>query len=143
MRAQGVEISDDADPHIVADGRRREPIRISPTRLAFTLPAGREAITLNSNVFIPAHTRAESDDGRELGLCVARLQIDGENVALDADALTGLGWHEPECDDGRFQRRWTRRAAQLPAGARLVLVDLAGLGYYWRKVRFGRIAQVV
>ena len=70
-------VNQEADAHIVVDGLRVEPIRLSETRLAFALPAGGREIALRSNVFVPAHTVAESADPRELGLCVGRLQIDG------------------------------------------------------------------
>jgi hypothetical protein len=130
---QGHELTREADAHVVADGRRVEPIWLSEKRLAFALPAGSESVVLKSNTFIPAHALAESGDERELGLCVARLQIDGGDVALEDEALAAFGWHGPEGEAGRFQRRWTHRKAALPAGARLVVVDLAGQGYYWRE----------
>ena len=88
---------------------------------------------LKSKTFIPAYTKAESDDERELGLCVARLQIDGEEVSLEDELLSPRGWHQAEYDDGRFARRWTRGDVELPLGARLVVVELAGQGYYWRE----------
>ena len=129
---QGHELTREADAYVVADGQRIDPIRLSETRLAFALPAGCEAVVLKSNTFIPAHALAESKDERELGLCVARLQVDGDEVALEDATLSAPGWHGPERKDGRFQRRWTRGEVSLPAGARLALIDLAGLGHYWR-----------
>ncbi len=83
--------------------------------------------------FVPAQISADAADLRELGLCVRRLSIDGEDVALDADALSG--WNEAERSAGGFTHRWTRGAAPLPAGARFVIVDLAGRGSYWRAPR--------
>jgi len=88
--------------------------------------------TLVSDTFIPAHTRAESEDQRELGLCVARLRIDGDDVALDRKAALQPGWYAPQFAQDAFARRWTKGVAWLPTGARIVIVDLAGFGYYWR-----------
>jgi len=129
---RGFALSRDAQPHVVADGRRLEPVLLSQTRLAFVLPEGARDIALRSDVFVPAQTTPGSADPRELGLCVGRLQIDGETIALDRDEALGSGWHEAESDDGGFARRWTKGAAVLPANARLVIVDIAGQGYYWR-----------
>lgn len=130
LQEQGVELTQEAEPHIVADGRKIEPVRISPTRLAFLVPEGAKDIALLSNVFVPADI-AHGADPRELGLCVGRLQIDGEDVDLERDAALGSGWHEAEYDNGAFARRWTTGKASLTAGARLVMVDLEGFGYYW------------
>ena len=132
LAEQGCEIVREADAHIVVDGLRVEPVRLSGARRAFELPAGGRAIALRSNVFNPAHTVAESMDSRELGLCVGSLQIEGAAVALDCDERCGLGWHDAEFVDGRFSHRWTTGASRLPPGGRNVIVDLVGDGYYWR-----------
>ena len=115
---------------------------ISKLRFAFMSPTGCRSLVLKSNTFIPAHARRESRDQRELGLCVARLQIDGEEVSLEDEALSARGRHQAEHKDGRFARRWTRGEAVLPCEARLVLVDLAGHGSYWRESRPDPIAHV-
>lgn len=130
---EGHELTREADAHVVADGRRIEPIRRGDERLAFALPSGCQRVVLKSNTFVPAHTRAESFDDRDLGLCVARLQIDGEDVALEDATLSARDWYGPESEAGQFARRWTRGEALLPSGARLVLINLAGHGYYWRE----------
>ena len=83
--AQGHGVTSEADAHVAVDSQRIEPIRLSPTRLGFVLPQGGRDIVLRSNVFVPAHTLTENPDQRELGLCLARLQIDGCAVALDSD----------------------------------------------------------
>jgi len=131
LSEQGYCVNQEADPCILVDGRRVEPVRLSETRLAFALPEGGREIALSSNTFIPAHTLAESADPRELGLFVARLQIDGADVALDDDETCATGWRNAEFYDGRFSHRWTTGETPLPAGARDVIVDLAGVGYYW------------
>jgi len=130
--AEGHELTAEADAHILADGARVEPIHLGPTRLGFALPAGARALELRSRVFTPSQTSAASMDPRRLGLEVARLQVDGEEWPLGAEAFALSGWCEAEFVDGRFNARWTGGAAELPADARLVIVDLAGHGLYWR-----------
>jgi hypothetical protein len=82
---------------------------------------------LKSRTFVPAHTVAASADTRALGVCVGRLQIDGEEIALANEAHFGKGWHHLESG-----LRWTRGDPPLPANTRLVMIDLAGEGCYWR-----------
>ncbi len=60
----GDDVCAEAGAHVVVDGARVEPIRLSETRLAFALPPGGRDIALRSNVFIPAYTVAESADTR-------------------------------------------------------------------------------
>jgi autotransporter passenger strand-loop-strand repeat protein len=132
LAAAGHEVDREADAHILVDGLRVEPIRLSETRLAFALPASGREIVLRSRTFVPAHSLARSDDPRSLGLCVGALQIDGSTVALPHDEAGASGWREAEYDGGAFTHRWTTGSTPLPAGARLVIVDLAGFGHYWR-----------
>jgi hypothetical protein len=125
----------------VADGRRIEPIRLAPTRQAFLVPEGARRGALRSRLFSPAGTTPDSAETRELGLSLARLQIDGEYVDLADDAALGAGWHAAETENGAFARRWTRGEVDLPAGARLLVVDLAEQGVYWRASRDGVAAR--
>jgi hypothetical protein len=97
-------------------------------RYAFALTPGRKDIKLMSRRFTPAHTLPDSNDTRSLGLCVGRLQIDGEPIALDDDAHCRDGWHEREPG-----WRWTRGCASLPADTRVVVIDLSGEGSYWEE----------
>ena len=126
LKAQGHTTTSEADLHVIADGRRIEPIELGARRFGFAFPADCRDIRLMSRTFIPAHTCAGSADPRSLGICVRRLQIDGDDVALDDEARFRVGWHEMETG-----QRWTRGSAPLPAKTRLVLIDLAGDGYYW------------
>ena len=132
LSERGRLVDQEAGAHIIVDGRRIEPIHLSERRLAFVLPAGGQEIALRSNVFVPAHTVAKSVDPRELGLCVGRLQIDGATLLLD-DETFASGWHEAEFDERRFGHRWTTGHTPLTPGARIVVVDLADVGHYWRK----------
>jgi hypothetical protein len=138
---EGFEIAHEPDAHLVVDGRRVEPSRSSQTRLTFDLPQSARQVTLKSLTFVPAHTVAESTDLRALGLCVSNIQFDGEAIALDDDAQCASGWHAAELSGGRFAHRWTTGATQLPAGARTIVIDLAGEGYYWRQPTNRRVAM--
>jgi hypothetical protein len=131
LQERGHELTAEADACVIADGARIAPVLLSENRLAFFLPEPLRDIVLNSRAFTPAHVLPASTDDRSLGLCVARVQIDGEDIALDAADLAE-GWHDPEGGDGAPARRWTNGAARLRPGARFVIVDLGGSGLYWR-----------
>ncbi len=117
------------DAHILADGRRIEPVRITENRLAFMLPTA-AAVELRSRTFVPAYIDAASSDTRALGLCVERLQIDGSDAALDGEPGFAEGWHALERRSNDRPMRWTQGRLPLPPGTRLVVMDLAGRGYY-------------
>jgi hypothetical protein len=65
------------------------------------------------------------------------LQIDGETIALDDEALLSTGWHGWETG-----HRWTRGSAQLPPRARLLVLELAGQGRYWQESKDNVVALV-
>jgi hypothetical protein len=132
---QGHAITRDPDLHIVADGERIEPLWTAKRRAVFWLPAGRARIALRSRRFIPAHCQPLSQDKRTLGVAVARLQIDGADVAIDDCTALSSGWHAFERYDNGDRQRWTNGDAPLPAYARLVEIEIAGRGYYWDEPR--------
>jgi autotransporter-associated beta strand protein len=134
-------VTTDADAHVRVDGQRVEPIWLNETRLAFVLPAGGRDIALRSRAFVPAHMMADSDDRRSLGLCVGALQIDGSPLAVER--LGGSGWHESEWRGETFQHRWTTGSTPLPAGSRLVIVDLANAGTYGRETEGDAVGQTL
>jgi hypothetical protein len=136
----GFDVTQDADPHICVDGLRVEPIRLSETKLAFALSAGGREISLRSRKFVPAHTVAHRGDLRSLGLCLSSLQIDGSKVALADDEVCASGWDKAEYLNTAFTHRWTTGEARLQPGARIVIVELAGLGDYWRETRHKTVA---
>ena len=140
LKDQGYALVSEAEPHILADGQRIEPIELAETRLAFAIPSDAREITLRSKTFVPAETSAESNDTRELGLCISWLQIDGEEIALERDDACGEGWRAAEFAAGKFTHRWTVGATPLPAGARLIILDIAGEGLYWRDPRDNVVA---
>ena len=82
MVEREVSLDSDADAHVLCDGVRGAPVRLPKSRLAFCLPAGANKIALTSRTFVPAEIFAGNFDRRELGLCVGRLQIDGETAAM-------------------------------------------------------------
>jgi hypothetical protein len=132
-QALGYAITDDADVHVMADGQRIEPVRFGAKRMAFMLPAAYSSIELRCRSFVPAHTEPQSTDQRALGLCVSRLEIDGGHVPLEDGAAFVRGWHALEHSaDGR-QRRWTQAHTPLPAGTRLLVLDLELRSYCWEE----------
>ncbi len=71
--ALGYVITAEADLHVVADGKRIEPVWPGKTRAAFILAAGCKSIALRSRSFIPAYVIPASNDPRELGIAVGCL----------------------------------------------------------------------
>jgi Hint domain-containing protein len=128
------------DLHVIADGERIEPMQLGAMRFAFALPVGRKDIWLTSRTCIPAHTLADYADTRLLGVCIRRLQIDGETITLDDASLDNPGWSHLETRPDIEDKRWTRGRAALPAETRLVVIDLAGNGCYWREPRDNVVA---
>jgi hypothetical protein len=127
----GYVLSDDAGPHVLADGERIEPLRLSAKRFAFLIPAGRSSIELRSRTFIPAQTHVASSDRRELGVCVGRLQIDGIEIPLANEAAYASGWHALEKRADDTELRWSKGSTPLPPGTRLVVLDIASRSHCW------------
>jgi hypothetical protein len=121
----------DDDVHIIADGKRFEPVGLGASRLAFMLPAGSEKISLHSRSFVPAHASPVSRDKRSLGIRIRGLQLDGADIALDDETAFGAGWHKHEPKDGTPGARWTSGPAPIPANTRLIMLERAGAGTYW------------
>jgi len=126
-------VTQEADAHVQIDGHRIDPTLLTQTRLAFMPPSGGREIALRSRTFVPAHTVAESRDPRAPGLCGAALPIYGSSVELGRDDAFASGWQEAEFADETFTHRWTTGSTLLPAGACVVIADLAGVGNYWRQ----------
>jgi len=129
--ALGHEKTDDADLHVMADGKRIDMIELGDSRQAFLLPAGAKAISLNSRTFIPAHVNPKSGDKRALGIRVRRLQLDGVDIAMDDEAAFVIGWHNYETQPGKPGARWTTGQTPIPANTRLIVIEHAGRGLYW------------
>jgi hypothetical protein len=101
------------------------------TRTHISTPRGEVRIDeLRCRSFVPASISA-SNDMRRPGICVNRLQLDGLDVPLYDDDTFAVGWHALE-HDASGQWRWSHASAQLPASARLVVIDLVNVGcLYW------------
>ena len=142
LLARAVELgyarTEDPDLHILADGQRFDPVRLSEQRVAFLLPAARTTIELRCRCFTPAQIDPANDDTRSLGICVNRLQRDGEDVDLGEDGAFAAGWHplERSFSPRGEPWRWSRDRARLAAGTRLLVMDLCHQGrHYWTKPR--------
>ncbi len=137
----GFTLTADPDVHVMADGKRVEPLRLGAERVAFLLPEGGSGMELRSRTFIPAQVTADNTDPRSLGLCVFRLQIDGE-VALDDEAKFRSGWHRLECCTNGRLRRWSRDRIPLPAGTRLLVIDMHRQNpVYWLNPAVAAVAE--
>ena len=109
-------------------GGRALAAQVAGPRWQVALPERVAEVRLVSRVWVPAHMRPQETDTRQLGVAIARLTLDGREVALESPALT-QGWHPAEPD-----WRWTDGAGVLPvAGARVLAFDLAMVGEYWAR----------
>jgi hypothetical protein len=121
-KALGYRLSDDPALHIVADGKRFEPEHLTATRCVFRLPSA-SSIELHCNSFVPAQVEPGSRDQRVLGVKVTGLEIDNLSIPLDRPEFF-RDWYPLELDHDNRQFRWTRERQILPAGVRLVLLEL-------------------
>ena len=107
----------DPDLHIMADGRRIEPISDRDSRFVFIVPAGVRSVSLGSRFTIPADQMvADRRDSRRLGVSVNWIAIrSGDTETLlpaDHPALRH-GWNDAE-QNGSAVWRWTNGAATIP-----------------------------
>jgi hypothetical protein len=119
-------LTDDADLHIRANGRRIDPVVVEEACAIFALPACHAPPRLVSRATRPSDISAWHDDRRRLGVRVRQLTLrQGSDVLvipMDHPELA-RGWWPAEPDGGR----WTDGDATLmPMRAGLVEVQLAG-----------------
>ncbi len=134
-RAQGLGHRLTGDPalRVVADGKTLQP-QIDGTAWRVRLPAGARGVRLVSDSWVPAHTRADEDDTRRLGVAIRRVRLDGAEIALDDPRLSS-GWHTPE-----RTFRWSDGDAGFAlAGVRDLAFELAMTGTYWQTERRRRL----
>ena len=136
----GHRLTSEPDLHVVADGRRVDAVKLSETRCLFVLQPDVRVATLRSRSFVPAEALPRSGDGRRLGVCITRLQIDGDDVPLSS--ALGDGWNGIDANGSGLIWRWTNGATPLPAKVRSVLVDLGGPGSYWVREEAPRLSAV-
>jgi hypothetical protein len=137
----GYALTDDADVHVMADGKRIDAVSLGENRLAFLLPATGSNIELRCRSCIPAQIYPENTDQRLLGVAIERLQLDGAEVALADEAAFVHGWHPLERNAQEQSWRWSQERMGLPAGTRLIIIDLCHQGpHYWTKPASAAIA---
>lgn len=108
--------TDDADVHLVADGRAIRPVAVAGGRHTFVLGDAGTELRLVSRTAIPADDAAYAGDWRSLGVAVGRIVVRGQGRVTEIPAdHPGLkdGWHPPETD-GATLWRWTDGNARLP-----------------------------
>ena len=116
--APGLVTTNEADLHIVADGRILRPTADGDRRFVFVLPAGVASATLVSRFAIPLDLAAYADDARRIGIAVSSISIGSrsQDVVIPFDFPTDAnGWHEAETL-GSSAWRWTDGSAELPLG---------------------------
>ncbi len=131
--ALGYALTEDPDAHVLVDGQRVDPLRLDAEHVAFLLPENGSHIELHSRTFIPAHITPENTDPRSLGLCVFRLQ----------SMARWWRWttRHTSAAAGR-QQRWSRDRMPLPAGARLLVIDMHPQNpVYWRESAVAAVTE--
>ncbi len=115
-RAAGWTDTDDPDLAVEVDGVRLEPLEGEGAELAVRLPAGATQVVIASRVSPPDEFEPGSGDTRRLGVALAELALDGDNIPLDS-TLIGAGTLAPEAE-GPNTWRWTDGGAvlNLPQG---------------------------
>ena len=122
----GGTLTDEPALSVLADDRP-VPLTCSGGMWQALLPEDAREVRVLSRRWVPAHTRPDEHDTRQLGVAIAQLWLDGRAVSLDSPALH-TGWHTPEPG-----WRWTGGdAAFAVAGVRDVRFMLALTGTYWR-----------
>ncbi len=119
----------DASLQLIAGTRLVEPTQDAGDH-RWALPRGTQSVRLRSRSTIPAHIHADDADHRRLGVAVAAIFVDGQNLPLD-DPRLGAGWHQPEGDrDAPW--RWTNGdAALLLTGASTLRIRVAMTALTW------------
>lgn len=127
----GYGLTDADDLHIMADGKRVEAAWCIGNCLGFILPPGCVEIDLCSKTFVPAQIRGSSQDTRQLGLSISRMQIDRKAIAMECGEIFGKGWYGLETGKSGDSWRWSNGQARLPAGAEIIAIERNRRGYYW------------
>lgn len=125
--------SEEAGLSIVAEGVEIAPLHAAVNRYWFAVPAVGD-VTLRSNHGVLAQLVPGLADSRQLGVAVAQLRVDGEPVALDAEAF-GEGFYAPERHE-QAGWRWTDGAATLKldrAAPAMLEIELAMVAPSWTR----------
>jgi Hint domain len=132
-----LKLINEADIHLVADGRSIYPSAHTGSSYVFIVPAGAASVSLVSRYCIPADKGIAAErDTRRLGVRVHALSVrsgSAETVfAADHPGLTA-GWHDAEKDSNDLWR-WTDGTASIPWSATsvpaVVSVDCTAVDSY-------------
>ena len=117
VTAPAVETVEDADLHIVVDGRRFDAVSNRDSRYVFAVPAGARSVELVSRSFVPADQMIAAErDTRNLGVRVdwAAIRWSGNEAIFSADhPALQRGWYGMELA-GTKMYRWTNGKATVP-----------------------------
>jgi hypothetical protein len=109
----------EADIHLLAQGRRIDPVSIDGQRYTFIVPSCGSPVELASRTVVPSEITPYLDDPREIGVAVREVVVRGltdrREYAADHPALAP-GWHAPE-RLGSSIWRWTNGRGVLPIEA--------------------------
>ncbi len=135
--ALGFALTDHTDLRVRAGVETIRPRQdSSPTLLRFDLGQPNRAVALLSSVGVPAHTGADPDDQRRLGVAVTglRLLTGGGPIEIALEDPAHHGFHDPE-----GTHRWTSGAARIAlpryTGPAVLEVRLLGQVARWAIAR--------
>ena len=128
-------LTDDPDLHLLADGRRIDPVLRDGGRWEFLLDAPAARLVLRSRVQVP-EAIGLSADGRSLGIALRRIEVHsalGETRLEAGSPILTNGLHPVEGTSPNLWR-WTRGDVTLPPYGRQaplrLIVHGTGLGQY-------------
>ena len=118
--SRDVATTEEADIHLLVDGRRVNAISTDSNVHTFLIRAGAEVIELASRAAVPNELAPYIDDPRQLGVAIEKIvvrgAVDHDTYAADNPALL-QGWNPPE-HEGSALWRWTKGRAALPFDTR-------------------------
>jgi hypothetical protein len=145
-RGSGLPLTDDADMHLLVDGKRIDAIEQRDATFVFRLRGKPRSVRIRSRAAVPQELEL-SRDPRCLGVAVRRLLLAEARrqraIEAEAASLTD-GYHAFEAADGI---RWTDGDAVVPAelfagmsGPGMLMVQLGGATRYVADGVVGRAA---
>jgi hypothetical protein len=130
----GFALTDDPGLALQHSGGTCEAIADAGGEYVFLVPPGVAEVTLRSRRFVPAEVDPTGGDGRTLGVALARVVHDGEELDLAGEAL-GSGFLPAEGTPGA-RWRWSLGAGTIALSPRghettLEVTVRLGWGRYW------------
>ncbi|MDT6962821.1 Hint domain-containing protein [Cupriavidus sp. SZY C1] len=122
--ALGYRRETDADLHLTVEGARMQALHGHGQRQWFVVPAGSGEVALASRSGVLAQLFADAQDGRELGVCISEVRVNGQPLPLDGDAFA-QGFYPLETQ-GATPWRWTNGNARLalPASDAPAMIEI-------------------